>query len=137
MSRIIKILDYVEGRPEIVISFILALVLIAFGLYIGGPWYIADSSSVFGSEIHPEVLRVFTAAFYLIPSSVNLFGLIKSKRKWRAIGSFGMFLAYLFACIIRILTIGFTPAIWLFPLGFALVSGVLYITDSRKKVGKP
>lgn len=136
MSMIIKTLDYIEEKPEIVISFILSLMLIAFGLYIGGPWYVPTETSVFGSEIHPEVIRVLTAAFYLIPGIVNLYGLIKSKRKWRAIGTFGAFLGLLFATIIRLLTIGVTPVLWFYPLALALMSAVLYMSDSRKNPNK-
>lgn len=130
MSRLANIKRYVEGRPELIIEIILAITLGLFSLYLGGPWYEGGPTTAIGTTIESEVVRFFTAAFYFIPAATTLLGLRHDRvRGW---GVFGLFLAYLFSTILRVLTFGITPLFWLFLFALALIAAVLYIVESRR-----
>ena len=124
-------LSYIEFRPEIVIEVCLAIILIIFAVYLGGPWYVGGPTTAIGSAIEAGTVRILTAAIYIVPGAVTLFGV--KNDKVRVYGAFGLFLAYLFSTILRVLTVGFTPLLWLFTLGLALVCGVCYIVEARRR----
>lgn len=130
MSRLSNLPRYIGGKPELIIEVILASVLLIFALYVGGPWYVGGPTTAIGTAIEREVVRFFTAVVYAVPALVTFFG-IKSP-KMRGWGVFGMFLAYLFSTILRLLTFGPFPMIWLFIFGLCLISAVLYIVESRR-----
>ena len=131
MSRLTRMLRYIEFRPEIVIEVTLAIILLIFAIYLGGPWYVGGPTTAIGSAIEADTVRLLTAAIYIVPGAATLLGL-KSDRI-RVYGTFGLFLAYLFSTILRVLTVGFTPLLWLFTLGLALVCGVCYIVEARRQ----
>ena len=132
MSRLTKMLRFIGGRPELIIEIILAVVLLVFALYLGGPWYVGGPTTAIGNAIEADTVRVLTAIIYIIPSSLTLGGVFKQNDKLRTYATFGLFMAYLFSVILRILTVGFTPLLWLYPFGLALVAAVVYIVESRR-----
>lgn len=123
-------LSFIEGRPELIIEIILAVILIIFAVYLGGPWYLAGPTTVIGNTIEAGAVRAFTAVVYIVPGAITLFGLKSDKA--RAYGTFGLFLAYLFTTILRLLTFGPAPLLWLFTLGLALVAAVVYVVEARR-----
>jgi hypothetical protein len=125
-------LTFIKGRPELVIEIILAIVLLFFAIYLGGPWYIGGHSTAIGNTIEADSVRVLTAIIYFIPAIITLAGVGKDSIKLRVYGTFGLFLAYLFSVILRWLTVGFAPFLWLFALGLALVAAVMYIVESQR-----
>lgn len=124
-------LNFVEGRSEIVIEIILAAVLVIFAIYLGGPWYFAGPTTVIGQSIEADAVRALTAVLYIIPGVLTL-ATINRSRRVRMYGVFGLFLAYMFTTILRVLTVGFTPLMWIFTLALALVAGVCYIAEARR-----
>lgn len=130
MSRLTRILNYIEGRPEIVIEVILAITLVVFAIYLGGPWYVAGPTTVLGNTIEMQAIRILTAVIYFIPGVITLFAI--KRPKLRMYGAFGLFMAYLFTTILRVLTVGFTPLMWVFTLALALVMAVCYIVEAKR-----
>lgn len=124
-------LSFIEGRPELVIEIILAVVLIIFAIYLGSPWYVAGPTTVIGNSIEADAVRVMTAVIYLVPGITTL-AFFKNDRV-RMYGIFGLFLAYLFTTILRILSIGFTPLMWIFTLALALIAATVYIVEARRQ----
>jgi hypothetical protein len=129
MSKFAKTLKFIGSRPEIVIEVILAIVLLVFAVYLGGPWYLSDPSTSIGSAIESDSVRALTAFVYAIPSVSVLAG-VRNKHA-RVYGTFGLFMAYLFSTILRLLTVGVTPMFWLFLLALSLVAAVVYIVEAR------
>ena len=132
MSRLTKALRFIEGRPELVIEIILATALFALAVYLGGPWYVSAPTSAIGNTIEADVTRIWTALVYIIPALMTFFGVVRDKPKVRSYGTFGLFMGYLFATILRLLTVGFFPVLWIYPLSIALVAAVVYIVESRR-----
>lgn len=113
----------------LLIHLILALILIVYGLYIGSPLYTPDSATGLGLMFAQQWVVYLTAIIYLIPGLITIVALIKSSRSWLSVGTFGMTLAFIFSALLRVMVIGFVPAIWLFYLGLVGVSAVCYLFD--------
>lgn len=108
------------------IGAILAVGLFLFGLYFIGPWYVGGPTTAIGAVFDNAISRLVLGIAYLVPSSMVLWGTKKgySFRRW---GTFGVALCYLFITILRLLTFGFVPAIWIFMLACSLVAGMVYL----------
>lgn len=115
--------------PMLKIHLILALMLILYGMYIGSPFYVADSTTGLGLLFAQKWVIYLTAITYFAPGAITLIGLHKASWSWLAAGSFGMMLAFLFSTLLRLLVIGWIPAIWLFYLALVGISGVCYLYD--------
>lgn len=115
--------------PILLIHLLLAIILILYGLYIGSPLYAPDSTTGLGLLFAQQWVVHMTVAIYLIPGIITLLALIRSSHRWLSIGAFGMTLAFLFSALLRILVIGFVPAIWLFYFGLVGVSAICYLFD--------
>ena len=129
MSIFTRIRRSIDGNPHLVIECVLALALIIFGLYVASPWYVVTASNALGAIADTQISRSILGGLYLVPALMTLIGFKrKHLRKW---GAFGMFCAYLFAVLLRLLTVGFFPFIWLFMFALSLIAGTLYIYESR------
>jgi len=131
MSRLSRIMGYIENQPLLVIEIILALCLGVFAIYLGGPWYVGGPTTAIGTAIEAQTVRIFTAIIYFVPCMTFLLGRRNDKVKQWAL--FGMFLAYTFSAILRLLTFGITPLIWVFIMSLALICGILYISEASPK----
>lgn len=122
----------VANRPIEAIEAVIALTLFFFGLYMVSPFYVTTStgalSVAFGSDI---LLRLIVAVpFYIIPTLITITSLFSGyfhSPTWRARANLGMFIGVIFLTLLRLLTIGFFPMIWLFTLAMGLISAVCYL----------
>lgn len=116
----------IRRDPVYTIGVILAVGLLIFALYFIGPWYVGGPATSIGAVFDSGLSRFVLGVLYLIPSVAVLVGTTKGL-KWRMFGTFGVALAFLFITILRLLTFGFTPVIWIFMLICALISAMVYL----------
>ena len=126
---IMRVLEVFNRKPVTLVLYVLAVILVVYGSYIASPLYQISASTGLGLLFDQWYLRYFTVVLYIVPGLMTLFGLIARNKTFGQIGSFTMFLAFLFSTILRLITIGFTPAIWLFSLALALIAGICYLSD--------
>jgi ABC-type transport system involved in cytochrome c biogenesis permease subunit len=69
-------------------------------------------------------------SLYALPAILTLFGIKRSRI--RQLGTFGMFIAFMFSSLLRLLTFGWFPLLWLYPLALALIAGVVYLQEFRR-----
>lgn len=121
-----KLFRSIGDKPLQVIEWILSLAILAFGLYLVSPFYHETPGTALGSMFgHTGVISL---GILLIVSAVsNGAALIRGSLKWRSRCSFWLFMGYLFLTIVRVLSFGFTPLIWIFVLVGALISAVAHL----------
>lgn len=132
MSRVAEVVRGIATRPVEAIEAVIALTLFFFGLYMVSPFYVATStgalSVAFGSDI---LLRVVVAVpLYIAPTLITITSLFTryfNSPAWRARANLGMFIGVIFLTLLRLLTIGLFPMIWLFTLALGLISALCYL----------
>lgn len=120
-------MNILTDMPWETVLVIIALIMLVFGLYLVSPWYPqipALSTAVFAQVFQSANERMFLAIFYVGAPLLTLAGIATKKRRWTKTGALGLFMIYLFAALLRISTVGFTPVYWLFILGLGLIAGV-------------
>jgi hypothetical protein len=121
--------------PVYTIGVILAVGLIMFAIYFIGPWYVGGPTTAIGLVFDNPITRAVLGVIYLVPSIAVLVG-AKGGRKYRRFGTFGMSLCFLFITMLRLVTIGFVPAIWIFVLVCTLISSLVYLYVSINEEDK-
>lgn len=134
MGKIKALFTGLASNPIYAIGVIMAGALLIFGLYLGSPWYVGGATTAIGQAFDQTVPRVILAGLYIVPTFSVILG--TKYKGFRRFGMFGTALMYLFASVLRITTIGFTPFIWVFLLACALASGVVYLYVSLKTEGE-
>lgn len=132
MSRVLKIADWIETHPDLMVQGILSTVLVITGLYIAGPWYVGGPTTAVGVGLEGDLARIITGLFYLVSGATNLIGIAKSSVKWRYSGTLAVFLSYVFMGLLRLLTFGWTPIFWVLIFGMATIAGVKHLRESRR-----
>jgi len=133
MSRLSKTLTWMEAHPEYLIQWFLAIPLLIAGMYIAGPWYVGGSTTALGVLSDSSIGHTVIGTGYFVAGGVGLYGVISNSSTGRYFGTMAMFGAFIFMALLRILTIGFTPILWVFILALALIAGVLHILESRRR----
>lgn len=130
-NTINKFHSWVGHRPYEIIELILAAVILGFGIYLASPLYEATSTTAIGALFESYVGRTILSILYIVPPLFTLAGfcLEKSKRSLacRSWGALGIFNAYLFVSILRVITQGWIPVIWIFLLALSLIAGVIHL----------
>ncbi len=122
---------WVGSKPYTIIELILAVVILGFGIYLASPLYQAAPTTTIGAIFDSYVGRAFLSILYIAPPLVTLAGVtLKNQTKslaYRSWGALGIFNAYLFVSILRIITQGWIPVIWIFLLALSLIAGVIHL----------
>lgn len=114
---------------------LMSLLMLVFGLYLVSPWYplVPPTGAAMFAEVFTAAReRMFLGAFYIGIPTVTLGGIIAGSNRITRSGAFGLFLIYLFAALLRVTTIGFTPVYWLFILGCGFTAGLARIQLNRQ-----
>lgn len=119
--------------PVYAIGVILAVGLVIFALYFVGPWYPGGPTAAIGSAFDTQLARGVVGVAYLIPSVGFLVGFTRHHDFLQRWGMFGTALGYAFVALLRFITIGPFPFVWLFMVLCALVAGVVYLYISFNK----
>lgn len=131
MADVRYMIGKVAIRPLECFQSIVAICLITLGLFLISPLYIPSAEFIQSADLATqEVFRNgLVSILFILPALSTVAGWFLPRFRsstWRATGCFAMFVALLFACLSRIVIIGLVPAIWIFYLGMALVSAILY-----------
>lgn len=126
MESIGTTLRSIRKDPVYIIGVILAVGLLVFSIYIAGPWYPADPTSLVAAAFETPLARLVLGIVYAIPSIVVIGGIWKGNG-WKRAGTFSMAACYTFIALLRVISFGLEPIIWLFVLVCGLVSGMVYL----------
>jgi hypothetical protein len=108
--------------PVPAILFILALGLVVFGGYLVSPFYVSTPVIILG--LGSRVFEIAVGLAFLAVGLMRIIGTIQKNKKWMLAAPFGMMLSYLFLAILRIVTVGFIPLVWIPMLLCALIAGI-------------
>lgn len=115
------------------IQVFLAVALLITGVYIAGPWYVGGNLTAIGVLSDSAIGHTVIGTGYTVAGGIGLYGVTRNSVKGRYWGTMLMFGAFVFMAILRLLTIGLTPIIWVLILALALIAGVLHILESRRR----
>lgn len=122
---------WVGSKPLAIIELVLAIGILGFGLYLLTPLFEANTSSTIGLTLSTDLSRTILAFLFTAPSFFTLWGFCCNKNKrsltCRSVGALGIFNAYLFVAILRIVTGGWIPAGWIFLFALSLIAGVIHL----------
>lgn len=117
-------------HPWHLVLLILSLAMLGFGLYFVSPWYPAINAaagatpSAFAQVFSATNERLFLGAFYVGVPAFTLLSIFRKKDSWVKTGALLLLMIYLFASLLRLITIGATPVYWLFILACGMIAGV-------------
>lgn len=125
---------YILQRPQSIVLFILGLSITAYSILVGFPFFLSERSvfvTVFGTG----------AIYNIVTTSYALAGLYAV---WGSIsdniphGSMVAFLAYISLALLRLLSVGPDPFIWVFNTALGLIAAFVFIyhTLSRRGDGR-
>ena len=136
MSRFVEFIRKDSGAIKAILV-VLSVVLLAFGVYAIGPWYIGGPTTAFGAVLESDLIRALPTGFYIISSLFTLTGCVSNKfndkfhaRYW---GSFLITVGFSFMTALRLFTFGLTPVVWLLCLGLGLVSAIIFLWESGRE----
>jgi len=135
MIRMSKLL-WLARHPVETVIFIISLGLFVFSVYMLSPAYMGAFNSPVKAGLDGRTQEYITGIFFFVTSSFGLIApFVKENLRLRLLklGSFFMFVNFLFLTILRIITIGWTPWTWEQSLTIAAVCGVLRIFLEVKK----
>jgi hypothetical protein len=121
-----------EEHPEYLIEVFLAVTLTVTGIYLAGPWYVGGSTTAVGVLSDSLIGHTAIGLGYTAAGAVAIYGVAKNSVKARYWGTMALFGSYFFMTLLRLLTIGFAPIIWLLILCLAFISGLMHIIESRR-----
>lgn len=113
---------------------ILSVALFITGAYAIGPWYVGGPTTAMGVTLESDLVRAIPAAFYIISSSIAIWGVAFKKSAWRYRGAFLATMAYTFMTLLRLLTFGVFPVIWLFLLALGLISAMIFLWEAGREI---
>lgn len=123
MSRVQRVYGSIRKEPFIAIEFVWAIALLLNGVYLVLPSYEPVEGSILAAVTTAPVLAVAVGTLYLITGLIALIGLF-IKPQHRKLATMLFFVCFTFTFLIRILTVGFPPTAWLWPLLLGLTAGI-------------
>lgn len=126
----------VARDPFRYIEFIIALLLIIGGLYIGSPFYLAApeaGATAVGQALSNQTSYYIFAFVYALPGLSLFYGLIRRKDKWVELSLYWCYVLILFTVILILATTGLRPLTWLTTLSLGLISAILWIRKRYEK----
>jgi hypothetical protein len=131
-NAINKFNDWVGTRPYEIIELILAVGILGFGIHLPTPLYkVVSTTTAIGTVSDSYMGRIVLSILYIVPPLFTLAGLCLKRYKrslaFRSWAALGIFNAYLFVSILRVITQGWIPVIWIFLLALSLIAGVIHL----------
>jgi hypothetical protein len=133
MKSMIVILKAVRSPVEGIVG-IFSSGLLVYALYLASPWYHANYN-VTTAALQRNVEYILAATMMLasLPGLVAPF--IRKERRHRSLklGTFGVFMSFLFLTVLRVIVFGWIPLSWLPLLMISLASAFLHIWLTVRK----
>ena len=124
MSKVAEFYGSVRESPFIAVEILWAVGLIADGIYLLLPAYAPGTGSVLATFAGSPEVSLAIVCFYIVTGAFGLFAAYIRKRWARNTSTILFFMAFFFTVLIRLLTIGFVPTLWVWPLLLALTAAI-------------
>ena len=99
------------------------------GLYLLSPWHtVLNGTPMFEFLSTPYVNLVYSF-FYIVAGAVGFVACRINTIKWRSASTFVFFNMFFLIVMIRVLTVGFVPVVWVWPLLLGLCTAVANISQ--------
>lgn len=122
MSKVANIVQIMRDTPFITIEFIWSVALILDGIYLLLPDYMPAAGSVLEQFVGSPYVSLGIAALYIVTGLIGLIGVFTQKTAVRIASTWMFFASFFFTVLIRLLTVGFVPTLWIWPLLLSLVA---------------
>lgn len=126
MRRLAWLLNAMR-KPVEASMFVYSTGLLMLSLYIMSPWYHAAESSAAAAFDGQRIGEFVMASVFIICSLPGVIvPFVKEERRthWLKHATFGIFLAFFFLFLLRVILYGWTPWLWIYPLMISLSSGI-------------
>jgi hypothetical protein len=119
--------EQIITRPLASIAMVLAVVMLSIGLYSVSPFLVTTSNSIFGAAlVNPPAVWAFGAGYMLV-SILTIIGVGANNLRFYRLGLMGSFVALLFISVLRVISLGVFPMLWVFSLALAAVAAVCWL----------
>lgn len=110
-------------------ALIVGLVLLFFGVYMGGPWYVVAPAGAFAeTAITADIYFKLVALLHTIAGAGMVYSAFRNHNYWtRSATVLGMSMFSLMV-VTRLLSIGLVPTIWVLQLGLMAIAAILALT---------
>ena len=127
MARVFQVYEIIGKDPMRAGETVTSVFFILLGLYLLSPWHtILVGTPMFEFLFIPYVNLVYSI-FYFIVGVLGITAVRKNTIAWRGASTFGFFAMFTLIVLIRILTIGFIPIVWVWPLLLMVIAGIANI----------
>lgn len=124
MSRAAEFYEGIRRNPFAVLEFIWGLALIVDGFYLLLPAYEAKPGSVLVAFTGEPEVATFIAAFYVFTGTFATIAAMLGNYALRNWSQILLFMAFFFTVLLRLLSVGFTPTVWVWPALLAVTAAV-------------
>lgn len=130
MKKVISLKGHPFGSSLSLIEGLLSVALIMWGAYLLSPVYdIETSSGAFSHAFQYPLSLAISAVVYLIIGALPIVGFLWGKHRLVSYGMGGVFMGYLYLALVRLISVGFQPIIWVFYIVLALIAAVCYLRE--------
>jgi len=122
----------ISNKPMESIQGVIATSCFFFGLYVLSPFYVQGAISSISVVFSDSTIGRMSVGlfFFVLPALPTILGFFYERYrtlKWRSRSAFYMFVGISFLTCLRLITLGFTPLIWVFYLSLGIISAILYL----------
>lgn len=110
-----------------IIEAVAYLTLLVAGSYLLSPFYVAAPGTSISAALTSEWAQRLLGVVYVLPSALGIYALWKNKLNLREWATLGTFIGYLFITLLRLITIGPIPILWVFTFALTIIVGLIHI----------
>jgi hypothetical protein len=121
MSKVADAFNSVRESPFIAVEFIEGVALVIYGAILLSPYYEPMGGSVM-QILQTPLIGTLIAILYIITGLISLWGCYHPSRRNRNISTWFLFSTFFFTTLLRLLTVGFLPLLWVWTLLLATIA---------------
>lgn len=130
MSRIVEVVRNASKNPVEAIQVVVALVAFCIAAYVISPFFVIEASPVvdqaFNSLVIGKVLFFFLIMLPSVPIILGLFYRRFQTVDWYTRSTFFMSVGFLFIVLLRLVTVGFLPLVWVPSLALSIIMAICW-----------
>jgi hypothetical protein len=127
MSRIVDARATIAQQPFRLIEAMWGGILIGNAVYLLWPTYSPSPGSIIENIAASRATGITMGIIYLVTGALAIYASLYRGRNWRRVTAGLFFMAFLLTALLRVLSVGLTPTVWVWPLLLALASAVNYL----------
>ena len=113
----------------LIVESILSIPILAWAVYLIGPWFQSDVTSGVGDVLDEVPSRIIWATLFFLPCLALYYGLYKRINTLRMQSMLGLSVCFIFLSALRIALHGLFPITWLYMLVFSVLCGGMYLLE--------